>query len=207
MQFCRLFSGGYVVIVAGDLSVALFLAAWRGRCTRRGFFALAVDARQGTGCQWRRVVWACACLGCSGSTMLWRLLWCSVIWTVCSVSWLWEGRWEEGNKTVKGPVILEEQRLLLQQRFPSPSMDCLEWDQSVSLSYCSAVKCPWFEYLLIPCGRLITFNEAVVFLIHRNAEQFIWVSGGRDNNVMLQMSFSHCLNQEKIYAIAVNFCL
>lgn len=72
---------------------------------------------------------------------------------------------------MKGPVILEEQHLLLQQRFPSPSMDCVEWDPSVSLSSCSAVKCPWFEYLLIPCGRLIMFSEAVVFLIHRNVEQ------------------------------------
>lgn len=59
MQFCRFFSGGYAVTVAGDLSVALFLAAWRGSCTRRDFFALAVDARQGTRCQWRRVVSVC----------------------------------------------------------------------------------------------------------------------------------------------------
>lgn len=33
---------------------------------------------------------------------------------------------EEGNKTVKGPVVLEEQHLLSQQRFASPSMDGVE---------------------------------------------------------------------------------
>lgn len=166
MPFCRSFFWWPCSYCRWGCDVALFLAAWRGGCTRRDFFAWAVDARQGTGCQWRRVV----CL----PRMLWLhsalVIVCSVIWAACSVPWLWGRGWEEGNETMKGPVIVEERNLFLQQRFPSPSIDCVEWDPSVSLS-CGSVKRPWSEYLLIPCGRLIVFSEAVVFLMHRNVEQ------------------------------------
>jgi len=48
------------------------------------------------------------------------------------------------------------------------------------------------------------FSEAIMFLIQQQCrtERFIWMSGEREKNVMLQMSVSHCLNPKKICAIA-----
>lgn len=59
MQFCRFFFWWLCSYCSWGSECCVVLAAWRGSCTRRDFFALAIDARQGTRCQWRRVGSVC----------------------------------------------------------------------------------------------------------------------------------------------------
>lgn len=105
MQFCRSFSGSYAVILVGHPSVTLFLAAWKGSCTARDFFCPdCYNARQCIGCPWWRVVSVCL------PWMLWLHEALTVAVVFCHLNSLLSilalRKWEEGTKTVKGPVIL-----------------------------------------------------------------------------------------------------
>lgn len=183
MQFLRSF-----ILVATQLWLGMRVLRWRGGCTRRGFCAAAGDARQGAGCQHE------SCEPASNALMMIALVFHRLNTLL-------------GSLALRKKVVLEEQHLLSQQRFPSPSVDCAEWD----LCSCLAAQ-RWNACSLSTCWFLVEDNHVqwssgVPYPQERRTGMFIWVSGGRENNVMSQMLFSCCSNQKKIYAIAVNFCL
>lgn len=183
LQPCRYFSSSYAVILVVDPSVELFLAAWKGSCMR-DFFALAVTMPGGALDVSDGELWEHACLGCSGSTMLWLLLWCSVIWTFRLVPWLWEVKWEEGTKTVKGPGILWRTAVTFAAEEISIYFDELCCTRSICV----------FVLLLSSEMPIVWVRvQQSCSLPNSSIEQrFIWTSGERKINVILQMLFSHC---------------
>lgn len=142
MQFCRFFFGSYAVILVGDLGVELFLAAWKGSCTMRDFFALAVtvpgralDVSDGE-------LWARAFLGCAGSAML-----LTVSTVFCHLNSLLSmlvlrKKVGAGDQNCERPSDSLKNSIYFCSRGDFHRLQwTVEWDPSVSLSYCSVFKC------------------------------------------------------------------